>query len=551
MAVTNFTPLLGLALPTTGDLQGTWGATVNTAITDLLDDAVAGTVTLSANADVTLTTTNGADNQARNAVILWTASNGATTRNITAPAQSKAYIVINAGTGSVVIRGSGPTTGVTVTSGYKALVAWNGSDFVKIASTLVNLASEVTGTLPVANGGTGLTAGTSGGVLAYTASGTLASSGALTQYGVVYGGGAGVVPVATAAGTTGQVLTATTSGAPSWASPATSGTVTSVAASVPSIFSISGSPITTSGTLAMTYSGTALPIANGGTNATTAAAARTSLGATTLGANVFTITNPSAITFPQFNADNTVSALDAASFRTAIGAGSGGGSVSSVSGTGTVNGITLTGTVTTSGSLTLGGTLSNVSLTTQVTGTLPVANGGTGITSFGAGVATFLGTPSSANLASAVTDETGTGALVFATSPTLVTPLLGTPTSGTLSNCTVDGTNSVGFLNIPQNAQTGSYTLVLADSGKHIYHASGAGAATYTIPANGSVAYPIGTAVTFVNLSATAISIAITTDTMYLSSAGTTGTRTLAQYGSATAIKVTSTDWLISGSGLT
>ena len=156
MAVTNFTPLLGLALPTTGDLSGTWGTTVNDAITDLLDDAVAGTVTLSADADATLTTTNGADNQARNAVILWTASNGATTRNITAPAQSKAYIVINAGTGSIVVRGSGPTTGVTVTSGYKALVAWNGSDFVKIASTLVNLASEVTGTLPANNGGTGV-----------------------------------------------------------------------------------------------------------------------------------------------------------------------------------------------------------------------------------------------------------------------------------------------------------------------------------------------------------------------------------------------------------
>ena len=165
MAVTNFTPLLGLALPTTGDLSGTWGTTVNDAITDLLDDAVAGTVTLSADADVTLTTTNGADNQARNAVILWTASNGATTRNVTAPAQSKAYIVINAGTGSVVIRGAGPTTGVTVTSGYKALVAWNGSDFVKIASTLVNLASEVTGTLPVANGGTSLTTLTANNVI--------------------------------------------------------------------------------------------------------------------------------------------------------------------------------------------------------------------------------------------------------------------------------------------------------------------------------------------------------------------------------------------------
>ena len=160
MAVTNFTPLLGLALPTTGDLQGTWGTTVNTAITTLLDSAVAGTTTLSADADVTLSTTNGAANQARNAIILWTASNGATTRNITAPAQSKAYIVINAGTGSVVIRGAGPTAGVTVTSGYKALVAWNGSDFVRIASTLVSLTSEVTGTLPVANGGTGVTTST-------------------------------------------------------------------------------------------------------------------------------------------------------------------------------------------------------------------------------------------------------------------------------------------------------------------------------------------------------------------------------------------------------
>jgi len=75
-------------------------------------------------------------------------------------------------------------------------------------------------------------------------------------------------------------------------------------------------------------------------------------------------------------------------------------------------------------------------LTTGVTGTLPVANGGTGITSLGTGVATFLGTPSSANLAAAVTGETGSGALVFATSPTLVTPVLGTPASGDLTSCT-------------------------------------------------------------------------------------------------------------------
>jgi phage-related tail fiber protein len=151
MAVTTFSPLLGLALPTTGDLSGTWGTTVNDAITSLIDSAVAGTTTLSADADVTLTTTNGASNQSRSAVILWTASNGATTRNVTAPAQSKAYVVINAGTGSVVIRGVGPTTGVTVISGEKSLIAWNGSDFVKVSSTAL---TNLTGILPIANGGT-------------------------------------------------------------------------------------------------------------------------------------------------------------------------------------------------------------------------------------------------------------------------------------------------------------------------------------------------------------------------------------------------------------
>ena len=102
--------------------------------------------------------------------------------------------------------------------------------------------------------------------------------------------------------------------------------------------------------------GTALPLASGGTGSATAAGARTNLGATTVGANLFTLPNPSAIRYVQLNADNTVTAMDAATFRAAIGAGTGGGSVSSVSGTGTVNGLTLTGTVTSSGSLTLGGT---------------------------------------------------------------------------------------------------------------------------------------------------------------------------------------------------
>jgi hypothetical protein len=136
--------------------------------------------------------------------------------------------------------------------------------------------------------------------------------------------------------------------------------------------------------------------------------------------------------------------------------------------------------------------------------------------------------------------------------PTLVTPVLGTPTSGTLSACTVDGTDAVGFRNIPQNSQSAAYTLVLADAGKHIFHPVGDNnARTFTIPANSSVAYPIGTAITFINMAVANVTIAITTDTLILSSAGTTGSRTLATNGSATCIKITSTSWLISGSGLT
>jgi hypothetical protein len=216
MAVTNFSPLLGLALPTTGDLSGTWGTTVNVSITDLIDSAIAGTTTLSTDANVTLTTTNGAANQARNAVLLCTGAR-TTLKTITAPAQSKAYIVINATTGGfgVKVVGSGPTTGVTITNGEKALIAWNGSDFVIVSSSVIDLTSEVTGILPVANGGTG------------TATPNLVQGSNITITGTWPN----------------QTIAAATPG---------SGTVTSVGLSMPSGFSVANSPITASGTLAVT-----------------------------------------------------------------------------------------------------------------------------------------------------------------------------------------------------------------------------------------------------------------------------------------------------------
>jgi hypothetical protein len=138
-------------------------------------------------------------------------------------------------------------------------------------------------------------------------------------------------------------------------------------------------------------------IANGGTGATTNTAARTNLGATTVGSNLFTLTNPTAVTFLRVNADNTVSTLDAATFRTAIGAGTSSttGTVTSVGGTGTVSGLTLSGTVTSTGNLTLGGTLSVAAsnFSSQTANTVLIApNGAAGVPTFRALVAADIPT---------------------------------------------------------------------------------------------------------------------------------------------------------------
>ena len=139
---TSYSNLLGLALPVQGELSGTWGDTVNAYITNYLDAAIAGTQSISGDADTTLTKTTGASlgsTSSQYAVLNCTGARTAQ-RTIIAPASSKVYVVINATTGGfgVKVAGPGPTTGVVIQAGTQAQVAWTGADFVVIGVTLLN-----------------------------------------------------------------------------------------------------------------------------------------------------------------------------------------------------------------------------------------------------------------------------------------------------------------------------------------------------------------------------------------------------------------------------
>lgn len=162
---TSYTPSLGLALPVTGELSGTWGDTVNDYITKYVDASVAGTQTISGSQTaVTLaTTTGGTLSQAGSGstgsaqyMVINCTGNPASLLTITAPASSKIYLILNSTSTSqsVKVVGVGPTTGVTIASGNAGLVAWNGSDFRLVATDDI---TKLTGTLAVANGGTGAT----------------------------------------------------------------------------------------------------------------------------------------------------------------------------------------------------------------------------------------------------------------------------------------------------------------------------------------------------------------------------------------------------------
>jgi hypothetical protein len=533
---TSYTSLLGLALPVTGELSGTWGDTVNDYITQYLDAAVAGAqtiggsqtaVTLSKTTASSLTQAGSGSTGSSQYQIINCTGNPAGLLTITAPAASKVYLVLNSTSTSqsVKVVGAGPTTGVTMVSGEKALIAWDGSDFVKVASSVAD------GVTTISFGTTGLTpsTATSGAV---TVAGTLGAGNggtgrtSLTLNNVILGNGTSAVQFV-APGTTGNVLT---SNGTTWTS------AVLPAGGLTYVYKNSNYTVADKeGVLADTSAG-AFTVTLPASPATGAQVVVADAGAAwgtnnlTVGRNGSTIGGLAENLVCDITGASVQLVYDGSTWEVYAQIGGNGGNAATQpgnnaftgantfynstgqtfgTGTSTQDGIILAGRA--GGSSSYRVTLTPTTLTASRTVTLPDAN---------------------------TTIPVATQVLTFSGPTAARTYTL------------PDETCSVGFLNIPQNAQTGSYTLVLADAGKHIYRGSGT-AATWTIPANSSVAYPIGTALTFINYSSTSVSIAITSDTMRLSSAGTTGTRTLAQYGSATAIKVDSTNWIISGSGLT
>jgi hypothetical protein len=209
----NYTTLLGLAEPVTGTESGTWGDDVNKGITDYLDIAVAGTQTISGSQTaVTLSVTNGssAGNNIAQAgsgstgssqyQVINCTGNPAGLLTITVPASSKTYVIINATSTSqsVKIVGTGPTSGVTIASGQKAFVAWNGTDFVRVT---VPSPTGTSAQLLANDGSGGFSNVTIGSGLSYS-TGTLAASGS--------GGTVTTVSVATANGLAGTVSNPTT-----------------------------------------------------------------------------------------------------------------------------------------------------------------------------------------------------------------------------------------------------------------------------------------------------------------------------------------------------
>ena len=511
---------------------------------------------------------------------------------------------------------------------FRALVA---ADIPTLNQNTTGTAANVTDTVAIANGGTGATTAAAaltslGAYAASNPSGYTSNLGTVTSASVTSANGfAGTVANATttpaitistsitgilkgngtaisaaSSGTDYQApITLTTTGSsgaatlvgttlniPQYSTSGGSGTVTSVAATVPGFLSVTGSPITTGGTLAFSYSGTALPIANGGTALTTTPTngqlligngTGYTLAALTAGSNI-TITNGAGSISIAGNAGTvtSVAALTLGTTGTDLSSTVANGTstpvitlnvpTASASNRGALSAADWTtfnnkgsGTVTSVGFT--GGLLSIASATT--TPAITVAGTSGGIPYFSS-ASTWASSAALASNALVVGGGAGAAPATVTTGTGVVTALgINTGSSGAIvtqggaiiSATTVNdsaGTGyAIGYRQMPQNSQTGAtYTLVLADDGKHIYLNTGS-TNTITVPTNASVAFAIGTVITVVNGNSGTCTITGPTSGLQLANGAAATSRSLATKGMATMVKVATDLWYVSGAGVT
>jgi len=374
-------------------------------------------------------------------------------------------IAITNGSGSITIEatgtGSGTVTSVDVSGGSTGLTTSGGP--VTTSGTI-----SIAGTLNASSGGTGLTSYSIGDIVYASGSTTLAKLADVATGNALISGGVGSAP------SYGKI-----------------GLTTHVSGTLPATSGGTGQSAFVTGDLLYASSSSAI-----------SRLADVAVGNVLLSGGVGVA--PSWGQFDLYNATGTTKVSNGGTGLTSYAVGD----IVYATGTTTLSKLAdvATGNVIISGGVGAAPSYGKVGLTTHVSGTLPVANGGTGVTS-----------------------STGSGSVVLSASPALT----GTPTTGG---------NTIGYLELPQSTNT---TLALSDSGKHLSVSS-----NVTIPANGSVAFPVGSAVSIYNNSALTINISITSDTLRQGGTTNTGTRTLSAYGVATVLKVASTTWVITGVGL-
>jgi hypothetical protein len=470
---------LRIQLIGTGDQSGTWGTTTNNNLGTLIEQAITGyqVISVAGLSAYTLTSFNGIPDEARNAVLEFT---GALSGNctVTAPAVPKSYFIQNSTAGGhniIITTGTGST--VVIPPGQVFNVYSDGTNYYLATNYNPTSVNIIGGTI---NGTTiGATTPSTG---AFT---TLSTTGALTYGGVTLSNS--VTGLGSMVLNTGPVLytplfyseTYSTDNAVT-AAGTTQGTATAL---LSDYNVVTTTPASSGVALPLGTVGRRIIIVNSGANdlkvypySGAAIDALATNVAITLPVNGWMEFNASSITkwFSTFNITNATSFSAGTTGLTPSTATTGtitlGGTLNVANGGTGVTASTGTGSVV----LNTSPTLTTPILGTPQSGTLSSCTGlpiSTGVSGLGSGVATFLATPSSANLAAAVTNETGSGSLVFATSPTLTAPILGTPTSGTLSNCTglslttgVTGTLPVANGGTGVTSSTGTGSVVLSAS---------------------------------------------------------------------------------------